>query len=807
VAVAAAVGPGEVVAVEAVGIRAAGALLNASAVAAEVRTKLPSGSLIKCWAIVIAGCSFTGAAVGEPPASVPAKTAAAAQIQVTLESADGGVLAGEGFVVFKGPASATPIVIATKLPALAAAELPLGSQWTLIADFPGHFAPTSVFRVPMDAGAGPVAVRVVLRPAGTLTGKFVVAEKDKLPEGLEARFEPTRDAGPNKQDVPAGLATCAVSKEGDWRCRLPAGRLDIALHPKGFVPNYLWNLHVKAGETSAIGSSKLVRGASVAGWIARENGTPAEKCRVRLEPASAPGRPNDPVLEFLRSVASEVPCQKKGFFQFSAVAAGSYALVAQEGDALAQMSPVEVWDGSESRITVPITLRRPVDFEVTLSPPVDWLSHPWRFEARRAIEYRAGWEEPSFRVEADLEGRVRIPKQSPGRFWITIYDRLGNSIFSDSHVDLTDPTQPYPIALDLLWIEGTVQLGDEPVAGRLFFGGRSGATFMEMTSDEDGRFEGPLPKPGEWRVDVEIDEPRLRASVKVEVKPKGDRASVAIELPDTRVYGRVVDPSGTPAPGSEVSLSSTINTLVFEVDQKGEFEIRAFPKGTLEISAARATGKEGREVSDSHMFEASEGSPHGPVVLTLRRNQTLRGKVLAATGPVIGASVSAWPVMGGDGVASTARSGLDGSFEVKVPEGTQIVQFVVSPPGGALKVYEVNVSNQTELLFQVEPQGGELVIDLGKREPSVDGILAVWQGDIGIPLGTLIRWTEGHGVRFNDRGQVRIPQLAPGFYTVCLGAAAVTASSDLEEWKKSRSTCASGYLAGASSLDLRLSVN
>jgi hypothetical protein len=85
-----------------------------------------------------------------------------------------------------------------------------------------------------------------------------------------------------------------------------------------------------AGETSPLGPRKLVRGASVAGWVAQEDGTPAEKCRVRLEPVSAPGRPNDPMLEFLRSVASEAPCQKKGFFQFSAVAAGSYTLVAQE---------------------------------------------------------------------------------------------------------------------------------------------------------------------------------------------------------------------------------------------------------------------------------------------------------------------------------------------------------------------------------------------------------------------------------------------------------------------------------------------
>lgn len=82
--------------------------------------------------------------------------------------------------------------------------------------------------------------------------------------------------------------------------------------------------------------------------------------------------------------------------------------------------------------------------------------------------------------------------------------------------------------------------------------------------------------------------------------------------------------------------------------------------------------------------------------------------------------------------------------------------------------------------------------------------LAVWQGDIGIPLSTFIRWAEGHGVRFLEEGKVRIPQLAPGYYTVCFGTPAVVDPRDIEEWKKSRANCASGYLAAASTLDLRL---
>ena len=112
------------------------------------------------------------------------------------------------------------------------------------------------------------------------------------------------------------------------------------------------------------------------------------------------------------------------------------------------------------------------------------------------------------------------------------------------------------------------------------------------------------------------------------------------------------------------------------------------------------------------------------------------------------------------------------------------------------------MTGDAELLLQVEPIGGELVV--GVDEESLEGrILAVWQGDIGIPLGTLVHWTEGLGKRFFDHSEVRIPQLAPGFYTVCLGAAAVIDPGAIEEWK-GRGACVSGYLSAASNLELRL---
>jgi hypothetical protein len=754
----------------------------------------------KCWAVLAAlGC--TVAAGVDRAASDPVSPPAAAQIRVTLASAAGEPLAGEGFVVFQGAASAAPIVVSIKLPGAASAELPAGSHWTLIVDFPGYFAANSVLQVPREALTAPLEVPVTLRPAGTLTGKFTVEGKEKLPEGLVARFEPTREPPPRKQDIPASQATCAVGSSGEWRCRLPAGRLDVALHPRGFVPHYLRNLEVKPGGASSLGLRKLIRGASVAGWVTREDGTPAEKCRVRIEPAVGPGSQRDPTLEFLQAVASEVPCQKNGFFQSSALAAGSYVLVAQEKDARAQMSPVQVWEGAESRLTAPIVLRRPVDFEVALSPPVDWLGRPWRVEAQRALDHRTGWEEPPYRTEANQEGSVRLPKQTPGRFAITVYDQLGNALFSDLNVKLSDPAQPYPITLDLLWVEGTVHLGDEPVAGRVFFGGRNATVSIKMTSNESGRFEGPLPRAGSWRVDVEGDEPRLNAKTRVEVKPKGDRASVSIELPNTSVSGRVVDPEGMPARGAHVVLSSIAGPTLTKADEKGEFELRHFVKGTNELSSWQSLGAGEREASDAYLFEAVEDEPHGPVVLTLRRNRVIRGRIVAATGPVIGATVSAWPAIGGDGGIQKVRSRLDGDFELKVPVGTQALRVIVSPPGGALKIHEVNVASDAELLFQAEPLGGELVVTT-KGEGLTNEVAILWQEDIRTSLGMLKEWAEGHGGHWQG-GQVRIPQLAPGSYTVCLGAPEVSVTSEPEAWK-SRAKCAAGYLAAGSSLNLRI---
>ncbi|HEX5760529.1 MAG TPA: carboxypeptidase-like regulatory domain-containing protein [Thermoanaerobaculia bacterium] len=744
--------------------------------------------------LVLGGLMLSPAAAAQD-SSAPAP---AVPVRVTLASPTGAPLVGEGHVVFLGVGSEPPRVYAVKLPAAAAAQLPAGSQWTVRADFPGYFAPTSLLRVP-ESPISPIGLTVALRPASLLTGTFSLKEADdKPPERLEVRFEPARDGSSRAKEAPAGGGVCATSPERKWRCTVPAGRLDIALHPGGFVPHYLWRVPVTAGETKSLGNLVLRRGASVAGWVALEDGTPPKVCTVRLQPAEAPSQSNDPVLRLLRQAAIEVPCQPGGFFQFVGVAAGSYALVAESGRARAALSPLEVWNGAESRLASPLVLKLPVDFALELAPATDWMGRPWRVEVRRASDYRSGWEEPPIRAAPRADGRVPLPAQLPGRFSVTVYDWAGNAVFSDSFVELSEPTQAYFIPLALLWLEGSVRLGDEPLQGRLFFGGRSGATKITMESDADGRFEGPLPKDGRWPVDIESDKPFLKTSALAQVKRDGNEASVTIELPGTRVQGRVVDPAGNPAARAYVTLTSLAGPVSTESDAKGEFEFRAFPEGTIALSAERSAGGGGREQSETQTFEAAADAVHGLVVLALQRNVAVRGRVLAATGPVIGAMVYAWPTSGGSGSVSTVRTRPDGSFELKLPERTSAMHVVVSPPGGKLKAYEVRLAGAEEVVLPIGTEGGELLVDLGKRDPEV---FAMWQDEIGIPFGVLATWTLGNGVPFMDGSRVRLPQLAAGFYTVCSGPPEV--AGDDTTWK-ARARCASGYLAAGSALELRL---
>jgi len=89
--------------------------------------------------------------------------------------------------------------------------------------------------------------------------------------------------------IPEDQVDCTLIQTR-WLCHLPAGVLDVELRARSFVPIYLWNVAIPAGQEVDLGARALRSGASVAGFVQRPDGGPAPTdSRVHL--TSHDGRP------------------------------------------------------------------------------------------------------------------------------------------------------------------------------------------------------------------------------------------------------------------------------------------------------------------------------------------------------------------------------------------------------------------------------------------------------------------------------------------------------------------------------------
>src|SRR6185436_4006934 len=190
---------------------------------------------------------------------------------------------------------------------------------------------------------------------------------------------------------------------------------------------------------------------------------------------------------------------------------------------------------------------------VEVAPVLDLRGRPWHAQVVREEEASGKPSPIVFEGNVETDGNLVVASQSPGRYRIGILDSLGNRLAA-SEVTLDGPgVPPQRIVVRLVTLEGTLRLGQEPLAASLWFGGRSGAIRVRLESDEEGRFHGILPREGDWSLDVESSQPRLRTRARIDVLAnRAGKATADIVLPDTRVFGTVVDTKGKPVPRADV---------------------------------------------------------------------------------------------------------------------------------------------------------------------------------------------------------------------------------------------------------------
>jgi carboxypeptidase family protein len=702
-----------------------------------------------------------------------------------------------------GPAPGQPVESKAVAPGASRLVLDRSIVWRISAEAPGYWAAPLESALP----AGASALTLDLWPAGRLAGAVRMAPGEKAPPELAVRFRPSPERG-KAAPFPEHTEVCPIV-DGAWSCRLPAGKFDLRLRARGFVSHYRWGVAVQTGETLALGTLALQRGASVVGRVEASEGAVSPKsCKVELSPLAAGLGTSPEEIERRAGLALAAPVDERGFFHFEGVKPGAYSLQAEQlGFAPARLYPVSVFAGAESEVRQPLLLVPPLTLEAFLEPPLDPWNHRWKvqLDARSAVP---GSLTSLGKAAASEDGRFAKSGLAPGEYVLEVQDSRGAG-YAWEEVALDRATAPLRVKIPLVWVEGKIRLGDEPLQASLWFGGRNGKVQVLLRSGAGGEFAGALPHAGQWDVDVEGESLPVRRRVrKVAVEPReGTPAARAdIDLPATAVDGEVVDASDHSVSGARVTAFEfdTARPIFLTSDEKGRFRLAGVPAGRLTLTAEAAGAQ-----SEAAIVEVAEGATPPPVRLQLRSGREVTGTVTSPAGGIPGARVFVIP-MNRNATAFLpasvqAMTDIEGKFRLKVPATASDLLLLALPPGYALVARRFAGIPQEPLTVLVEPQGGTLHLrpaDPGDPEDPRSERLTVWVNGIALDVNLLQSWAAMNGVRNQDPSRLVAPQLPAGGYTACWSTMAAAWESLPAGAMPASATCVSGTLAPAGELRL-----
>jgi hypothetical protein len=334
------------------------------------------------------------------------------------------------------------------------------------------------------------------------------------------------------------------------------------------------------------------------------------------------------------------------------------------------------------------------------------------------------------------------------------------------------------IALPLASITGTVTLARRPLSARLLFGGRSGAEKINTTADDEGKFSVTLPRAGKWVVDVEAKTEGVLAAIPVTVAEDDE---LTIELPDTEIAGHVTGPDGSPAGKAVVTLLTTAGVVERRAEPDATFRFRGVLPGATSLFATDRMTREQSRVID---LQIAAGTRAENIELTLQQQQTIKGLVMAAGQPVIGARITGYGFLDGRASAQSTISGVDGGFTLSFPASASEIVFITAAAGRTLQAFRAAAQDQVRL--DIAPVGGLLRL---RTASGFTGQEITYNG-IFVPMGDLVTWARAQGKPTTS--PLEIPSLAPGNYRYC---ARHTSGAQ---------TCRTGTLARGGTLELML---
>ncbi len=728
----------------------------------------------------------------------------AVRFEISSRSPSPAAPAGRLKLTQVGLPSDSPMEISERLTAGKPIEVQLmpGTAWMAEVEALGFWVRRTAFSV---ASAKPQVLRLEAWPLGEIFGRLSAAEKTALPKKLIVTTLPSRNSK-KSETPPKGEIECPIDSVGRFRCDLPAAEYDLSLLAEPFVPLYAWDVDVMAGKATDLKTLTLRRGTSLAGWVEGNAGSAIDlqTCRVILTPLPAAGIGNLGEAEKLSSMQRQVLVNPRGFFQFVGIEPGVYSVEVDQGKAFAEpRGPIRVVAGEETYLSEPFVLEAPFDLELFVDPPRDRHGHAWTVEVERALgrDFRT---ETVYQGRTSDDGEARVAHQRAGRYTVRIYDSTGQKMLTESDLAF-DPSTGGRRVFEIRWIEveGKVLLGKAPLRAALWFGGRHGLTSVRFDSDDEGRFEGSLPRGGHWLIEIEAAEPHAILEAHRTLDPKSGHAEIEITIPATRIFGRVVGAKGRPEDKAIVSVveQSGANQWLM-TDASGQFEFRGIAPGSLSLGAeSRGNGGGATEQS----LSLAEDGEVGPIELKLKEQALFLGRVLSSRGLEEGAAVTvagARPARYGFG---SGRSAKDGGFEVRLPAGVESAVAAVGVLGSSLTAFEMRPGQKADLV--ISEVGGMVEVDLGtnlgRHLTEQDAWIMLFQNGLELPSPALGAWVRTHRAAPSNGTTTSYPNLAPAEYTACLVPLSARLDMTRDGWSPDLAIeCRTGTLAAGETLRL-----
>ena len=480
--------------------------------------------------------------------------------------------------------------------------------------------------------------------------------------------------------------------------------------------------------------------------------------------------------ERLRKRRLRTAVDERGFFQITGVAPGTYRLTASaEGASPAHLHPIRVQPDTEVRLDEPLVLGPGAELDVYVVPEATPEGGPWRVELMRDTAPSEGYLEVVDQSEADLAGSWRARELPAGSYLLQVGPKARQPWFRRTFELVPAERRVLTVEMPVVEIRGSLTKGEEPVAGEVVFGDPAEGEQIPFTADEEGRFEGHLPREGEWEVVVHPPDRSLRRRIElgtIEVRRREGRGAARIDLalPATEVPGIVVDRSGEPQVGARVTVWREVDgererTALEWADDEGRFRVEGIEPGHHHFEAGAVSGATSEAVSALVLEDAV--SPE--VRLVVGALESFEGRVTVAGSPSPGAAVRARAADQARFHGAGGNTDAEGWFGFSVP--ARRLDLLIAPPDGPLTLRRVSLDALGDGPFTIDlaPVGGAMVIDLESilsDEGTIEAPprLVLFHGGASAPIEDVLRHRNPE-----PRGAAAfaVPQVESGSWVLC----------------------------------------